>query len=164
MKDNSKFPLSGRQNYYNIGNMNMKDVIISIVGTHQDPSGETESVELVTDGQYEFGDGQVRFSYEESELTGLGKTRTTITVDPVSVILHREGELNTEMIFQQGKKHYALYRTPFGDATLGIDNSSIHSTLAEHGGGLEIDYRIGLDSFHAQRSGFKIQVKESNHV
>ena len=144
--------------------MNMKDVIISIVGTQQDASGAKDSVELVTDGQYGFEGDEYRFTYQESELTGLEGTRTTFTVNPMGVVLRREGTLNTEMVFQPGKKNFVLYRTPFGDATMGIDTRSIRSSLSEHGGGLEVDYNLDLNSTNLQRNAFKIEVKENNHV
>ena len=49
----------------------MKDVIISIKGVQSLPQGESDSVELVTEGKYSFRDGHGELSYMESELTGM---------------------------------------------------------------------------------------------
>jgi uncharacterized beta-barrel protein YwiB (DUF1934 family) len=143
--------------------MNMTDVIISIVGTQKDPSGQKDTVELVTDGQYGFADGECRLTYEESDLTGLKGTRTTFTVSPMGVILRREGSLNSEMVFQEGKKNFFLYETPYGSATMGVDTRRISATLGEHGGDLELDYNIDFDSTPVGQNTFKINVKENNN-
>ena len=141
----------------------MREVIISIVGEQKDPTGERDSVELVTAGQYGFENGESRFTYEESDLTGLSGTRTTFTIGPMGVVLRREGSLNSEMIFQQGRKNYFLYETPFGSATMGVDTRRIDTRLDEHGGDLEIDYNVDFNHTVMGRNTFKINVKENNH-
>lgn len=141
----------------------MRDAIISITGTQSDHTGEQDSVELVTAGQYGFENGESRFTYEESELTGLDGTRTTFTISPMSVILRREGRLNAEMVFQLGKKNFFLYETPFGSATMSVDTRRIDTSLGEHGGCLELDYDIDFNHTPVGRNKFKINVKESNN-
>lgn len=143
--------------------MDMKDVIISITGIQDDPTGERDSVELVTAGQYGFENGESRFTYEESELTGLDGTRTTFTINPMGVVLRREGNLNTEMVFQQGKKNFFLYETPYGSATMGVKTRRILTQLGEHGGDLELDYNIDFNHTPMGRNQFKIHVRENNN-
>ena len=143
--------------------MNMRDVIISIVGVQNNASGEKDSVELVTAGQYGFENGESRFTYEESELTGLSGTRTTFKISPMGVVMRREGALNTEMVFQQGKKNYFLYETPYGNATMGVGTRRIDTRLGEHGGDLELVYDIDFNLTTLGRNRFKINVRESNH-
>lgn len=145
--------------------MNMKDAIISIIGTQRDPSGETDRVELVTAGQYGFENGESRFTYMESDLTGLSGTETTFRVSPLGVVMSREGSLNSQMVFQPGKKHFFLYETPYGSATMGVDTLSLRHSMGEHGGELELDYNINFEHSLIGRNQFKINVKENeNHV
>ena len=143
--------------------MNMKDAIISITGIQDDHSGENDAVELVTAGQYGFEDGESRFTYEESDLTGLSGTRTTFTISPMGVVLRREGSLNSEMVFQQGRKNFFLYETPYGSATMGVDTRRIDTRLDEHGGDLELDYDIDFNHTPMARNKFKINVRENTH-
>ena len=143
--------------------MNMKDVIISITGIQNDPNGESDSVELVTAGQYGFENGESRFTYEESDLTGLQGTRTTFTISPMGVVLRREGSLNSEMVFRQGKKNFFLYETPYGNATMCVNTRRIDTRLGEHGGDLELDYFIDFNHTPMGRNKFKINVRESKH-
>ena len=143
--------------------MNMRDVIISISGEQNDPNGDRDSVELVTAGQYGFENGESRFTYEESELTGLNGTRTTFTINPMGVVLRREGSQNSELVFQQGRKSFVLYETPFGSATMGVDTRRIDTRLGEHGGDLELDYDIDFNHTLMGRNKFKINVRENQH-
>ena len=55
-----------------------KDVIITIRGLNDFEDAEKDSIELVTSGRYYEKNGSYYVSYEESALTGLGKTTTTL--------------------------------------------------------------------------------------
>ena len=145
--------------------MNMKDAIISISGTQKDVNGETDRVELVTAGQYGFEKGECRFTYMESDLTGLEGTETTFSISPMGVVMSRAGAMNSQMLFQPGKKHFFLYDTPFGSATMGVDPRALKASMGEHGGDLELDYDINFEHSFVGRNQFKINVKENEqHV
>ena len=66
--------------------MNMKDVIISVTGVQQGVDGP-DSMELVTAGKYGVSPDEIRLTWEESALTGMEGTRTSLTVQPGSVVL-----------------------------------------------------------------------------
>ena len=139
--------------------MRMKDVIISVTGIQHGKDGP-DSMQLVTAGQYGVDADKIQMTWVESELTGLEGTRTSITVQPNSVVVSREGELNTTMEFEEGRKHYFLYETPFGSATMGLDTRRIRSRLGLHGGDMEIEYTIDVDQTIVGRNRFYIQVQE----
>ena len=146
-----------------IDHMDMRDAIISITGIQRDGSNQQEAVELVTAGKYGFADGESRFTYEESGLTGLEGTRTTFTIGPLGVVLRREGNLNTEMTFREGKKDFFLYETPYGSATMGVDTRRIKTRLDEHGGTMELDYQIDFNHTPMGYNQFKINVREKTN-
>ena len=139
--------------------MQMKDVIISVTGIQHSFDGP-DAMELVTAGQYGVSADEIRLTWEESELTGMEGTRTSLTVQPKSVRLEREGSLNTSMEFEEGQKHYFLYETPFGSATMGLDTHRIRSRLGLHGGDILIDYVVDMDHTVVGRNRFYIQVRE----
>ena len=143
--------------------MNMRDVIISITGVQHDGSGQKDAVELVTAGKYAFENGESRFTYEESDLTGLEGTRTTFTISPMGVVLRREGSTNSEMVFREGRKDFFLYETPFGSATMGVDTRRIDARLDEHGGTMELDYAVDFNHTPMGRNQFKINVREKTN-
>jgi len=143
----------------------VKDVIISIRGTQHsyqpgdgDPS--PESVELVTDGRYEYGQNSSWFTYRESEITGMEGTVTTFRVEDGLVTLTREGSVNSQMLFQKGRKHVFLYDTPFGAMTMGVDTQQLRTETDEHGGKLDIVYNVDVDNVLLGRNTFRIDWKE----
>lgn len=138
-----------------------KPVIISIHGVHNADDPTDEPVELVTTGEYSYQNGGAVFSYLESELTGMGHTLTTFEVGRGSVILTRTGDVSSQMIFEEGRKHFSLYETPFGATTIGVDTRSIDNTLNESGGDVEITYSVDVDHALISLNIFKINVREA---
>ena len=139
--------------------MQMRDVIISVTGV-QHGVGGPDSMQLVTAGKYGVDQDEIRLTWEESELTGMEGTRTSVTVQPRSVVLSREGALNTTMECEEGRKHYFLYETPFGSATMGVDTRRIRSSLDFHGGDVEIEYTLDVNQTIVGRNRFYIRVQE----
>lgn len=138
----------------------MKNVIISIVGTQSQEDG-TESIELVTDGQYCFSDESSVLTYMESEITGMDGTKTTFEVGKDLVTMIREGAINSQMTFEKGKKHFFLYETPYGAATLGVDTQRLKTVFGENGGDMELRYALDIDNIRLGTNAFKINVKEA---
>lgn len=138
----------------------MKNVLISIKGFQLDPDGEENGVEFVTDGVFEFKNGQGSFSYMESELTGMEGTKTSFSITPVSVVMTREGSMSSRMVFEEGRKHNFIYETPFGATTMGVNTKSISVDLNESGGNMEIDYVVDFQQSVVGRNMFKINVRE----
>ena len=139
--------------------MKMKDVIISVTGVHHTPYGP-DSMQLVTAGQFGMDTDGFCVTWEETELTGMEGTRTSLSVQPRSVILSREGEVTSTMEFEEGKKHYFLYETPRGHTTLGLDTQRIRKNLDQHGGEVEIVYTVDVDQQIVGRDRFYIMVRE----
>ena len=125
--------------------MIMKDVVISITGVQQGPNGPN-AIELVTQGQYGVERDKIHLSYQETELTGMAGTETIITVHPKRVEMQRKGGVNTQMVFQEGQKHFFLYETPFGATTMGVNTNRVQCALNERGGYMQIDYTIDMES------------------
>ena len=111
-----------------------KDVIISIKGTQKYDGGEPGAVELVTAGRLAQDEAGYTLSYQESELTGLEGTMTTIQVEGEQVTLMRVGEFNTQMVFREGRRHLSMYNTPYGAMAIGVNTRHLLAELDDHGG------------------------------
>ena len=131
-----------------------KNVIISIKGVQRLEDADPDTMELVTEGRLEQDGNSYTLSYQESELTGLEGTLTTFQVEPDRVTLLRVGEFNSQMVFQEGRRHLAMYNTPYGSMT----------DLTECGGDIEIDYAIEIDHTVAGRNVFQINVREAGET
>lgn len=138
----------------------MKDVIISVKGL-LGANEAGEDIELVTGGKYSFSADEASFEYMESELTGMEGTKTSFSVKPDAVTITRNGTVNMQMLFEEGRKNYFVYNTPYGNMTMGLDTQSIFSRLGENGGQLEVKYVIDLADSHAMRTAFNIEIREA---
>ena len=139
-----------------------KDVIISIKGMQKYEHADPDVIELITKGRLAEREGNFTLTYQESELTGLEGTRTTIQVEGEQVTLLREGGVNSQMVFQEGRRHMSMYNTPYGAIEIGINTSHLMTDLHDRGGDIEIDYAIEIDHAIAGRSVFQIKVREAD--
>ena len=138
------------------------NVIISIKGKQLYAESSPEEMELVTAGTLNW-DAQegCTVSYQESELTGLEGTTTRVHVHDGRVTLLREGNINSQMVFEEGIRHLSMYETPYGALSIGINTRRMRSTLGEAGGDLEIDYAIEIDNLLAGQNLFRMNVKKN---
>ena len=138
-----------------------KEVLITIKSQQSLPGGEPEEgAELITRGTYQYGKNGIRFSYMESELTGLSGTKTVFLIKPDEVVLSRKGTVNSQMVFRPGESSDFLYRTEFGFLQMGLDTKRLECSLDEHGGSMEIDYDLDFERSFLSRNTFRVDVRE----
>lgn len=138
----------------------MKDVWISISNRQTGGPEEENTMVFDTAGHYFFDNGVGVLSYQESELTGLDGTRTSVMVMPDQVVVDRDGMLTGRMIFREGVRDSFPYSTPYGQMLLGIDTRRIRHHFDENGGDVEIDYVTDLAHTYVSKNKFRISVKE----
>ena len=135
------------------------NVILSIRGQQTIDNEEPEVTELVTEGTLSRSGAGYTLRYQESELTGLEGTQTTFQIEDGRVTLLREGQVNSQMVFEEGRRHLSMYDTPYGALSIGIDTRRMKVRLGETGGDIEIDYAIEIDHAVAGENLFRINVK-----
>ena len=143
----------------------MKDVLVSITGSQHAPwlppvVTDSNSIQLVTGGSYQYGGGNCQLSYQESPLTGMEGTTTTFLVRDDNVTMVRKGAYNAELCFRPGERHCFLYNTPFGSMTMGIRTQRLKTALGEHGGSMDITYTVDMNNIPLGKNFFQIDVKE----
>lgn len=138
-----------------------KNVVISIKGMQKYQGTDPDTVELVTEGRLRREGESYVLSYQESEITGLDGTHTTIRVEPEQVTLLRMGQFNSQMVFQEGRRHLSMYNTPYGAMAIGVNTRHLAADLNETGGSIDIDYALEVDHAVAGRNVFQIRVKEA---
>ena len=139
------------------------NVIISIHGKQSFEDAEDETMELVTEGRLEpDGEGSYTLSYQESEITGLEGTLTTFQIEQGRITLLRMGSVNSEMVFEEGRRHLSMYETPYGAMSLGVNTKKMRSDISDAGGNIEIDYAIEINHAVAGQNLFPISVREKS--
>ncbi len=125
----------------------MKKVYISIVGTSTVCGDEAgDKTELVTEGEYVVRNGKYLLRYKEHLAEEGGECNTVIKIDKSSVVMARTGNINTQMIFEKGKRHMSHYETPLGSFTIGVGTDLLNICVDENGGEVEIKYNLDINS------------------
>lgn len=124
-----------------------KSVWLSISSTQQFEGCEDEQIDLVTAATLYRQGGKYYVAYEESELTGLEGTKTTVKLDGKTVALIRTGAYPSHMLFSEDERHVGLYHTPIGvGVTIATHTSHVRNTIGADGGELTIDYTVEIDN------------------
>lgn len=126
-----------------------RPVVLTVRGRQSYAGQEPEIIELVTEGSMELCRDGWEISYEESELTGLEGVTTTFRVEPDKVILTRSGQLNSQMVFQEGTSHDSLYQMPFGTLMLTVKATRVFYDLVPDGGSIDLVYHITIENAEA---------------
>lgn len=139
-----------------------KTVVISVKGMQKYENVAPDVVELVTEGKLSRAGSTYTITYEESEVTGMEGTVTTILVEGEQVTMMRLGEFSAQMVFQEGRRHLSMYNTPYGTMEIGVNTHHLLAEIDDQGGDIEVDYAIEVDHALAGRNIFKINVKEAS--
>ncbi|MBU5431511.1 DUF1934 domain-containing protein [Intestinimonas sp. MSJ-38] len=136
-----------------------RDVTIFLRSSQRYPQQEPEEMELTVHGKLYFRGGCFFVSYEESAMTGMEGTRTTLKVEPGRVEIIRTGKNHSRLCFQEGLRHESPYRTPYGLLQLATVTHSLTSRMGQDGGALSIRYQVELDGQLASENHLQIEVR-----
>lgn len=143
----------------------MRDNVIISIKSRQDGENGPDEIELVTAGRLmRTASGALTVTYQETELTGLQGTTTVVRLQGPRVTLLREGTVNSQMIFEEGRRHLSMYETPYGALSIGVDTRTLRSTLEDSGGALEIDYNLDVDNLLVGRTRFRMEVRRDDPI
>ena len=117
-----------------------KKAIISICSTQD--IGEKEKIEVVTVGEFSINGDEFIATYDETEISGMEGTNTTLKIKGDKVVLHREGTTSTKMEFQKDNTQVALYNTPYGMLELKTSTKELDLDVNEKGGNISIKYHL----------------------
>ncbi len=136
--------------------------IISIKGlqTYEDDNDDTD-ISLLTEGEFEYQDGAYFIDYEESELTGLEGTKTSIEIGTNYVSLQRNGTVNTHMLFMKDRKTSSYYSTPYGDMQIDIFTDYLNIDISPTGGKINVDYFIDINNHSTGKNNFEIEIRKA---
>lgn len=141
-----------------------KNVVISVKGMQKYDDMKSDTVELVTEGQLQRENDVYILTYLESEITGMEGTQTTITVQGDQVTLVRAGQFNSQMVFQEGRRHLSMYNTPYGALAVGVNTRHLLVDLTDEGGDIEVDYTVEVEHAVAGRNIFQMNIKEAEGI
>ena len=131
--------------------------------SHNQTDAEPENMQIKTRGLYRITDDErVEISYAETELTGMEGSDTVISYginkgEIVSMI--RTGAVSTTLVFEKGKRHHCVYKTPFMPFEVCIRTIDVKNELSA-GGELIIDYIVEIRGARAERTKFSMKIMD----
>ena len=138
-----------------------KNIIVSMIGLQINEGMEPDVMELVTEGTYKRKGDSHYISYQESETTGMEGTTTTIKASGDVLTLIRFGSVNSQFIFEQGKKHLSHYDTNYGVFTVDITARNVEIDIGEHGGNIRLGYEMAINDGRRVFSDVIMEIRES---
>lgn len=140
----------------------MKKAIISVKGTQKNDREEVDTIELVTEGNFYIKGNTFYVVYEESELSGMDGTTTTLKITRDKVTLLRFGTNKSKMVFEKNKRHETDYQTPYGKILLGVLSTDVNVNMGESGGEVNIKYVLDLNNRKVSNNELYLKVREVN--
>ena len=119
-----------------------QNIMVNIRGSQADEYDDS-TMELYTEGMLTH-DGKYIIEYDESEISGMENTRTSLTVEGDRVQLRRTGAVETEFVFLKSRVFEAAYETPFGMMQMSVLPTQILSELSEEKGKINLEYVIRI--------------------
>ncbi len=107
---------------------NSDKVFIRIKGNMSQGINDTDVIEFCTEGVMEKMGESIYLTYNESKISGLEGTTTTIKLDKETMSLMRIGDVNYTMDFAKGLKKYNKYETGYGQLNMGIVTNELKIT------------------------------------
>ena len=124
---------------------------------------EEDEAEFCTEGRLLTSPKEVKLLYEEGALSGMENSIASLSFlreAPGILTMTRSGEVNTALVFEEGRRHICVYNTPFMDFEVCIKSFLVKNSLLESGR-IDLDYIVEIHGAKAERCRMTITVENS---
>lgn len=124
------------------------------------PVVKKDQIENRTTASIRTEDGRLILSYEEAIDKDEAPVPTVLSFDPAEpglVTLERKGFLRSVMIFEEGKRHRAVYKTPFAAFEMTVYSRSVENALTSEGGSLRLVYCVEFKGVAEQKVELELE-------
>lgn len=134
-----------------------KKAIVSI--SSKQIGNEEEAIEVVTPGDFYQKDDLYYAVYEETTISGMEGTTTTLKIGKNTLSLIRTGSTSAKMEFEEKKENISMYNTPYGTLELKIKTNNLNINIDNEGGDVFIDYHMSVSGQSPQNTLLNINIK-----
>jgi uncharacterized beta-barrel protein YwiB (DUF1934 family) len=144
----------------------MEEKYLIHITNQQRVDRQKDEITLTTKGTYVMRDGKRYIMYREFDQHDEKGQSSTLKIDynsgapVVSLIRHDPRSGRSNLVLEEGKRHLCQYGTPYGSLTLGVFTSKIDDCLNDHGGKLELEYTLDVNSNLSSINAITITIKE----
>lgn len=145
--------------------MKSKEITITVKGIQHDIS--EECTENTYTGIYTSLADQHIVKYDEymvdadkEPIADIEKftAKNLVKISKDSVHITKKGAVNTQMYFEQGKKHHGVYQTPFGNFDMKIETEHLNISETSHTISIEILYTLSLNKCPVSKCTIHMQI------
>ncbi len=125
-----------------------------------------EPTDLLVEGRLVTTPKRVELLYEESELTGMEGSVTSIGFDrdqPGLISMIRTGRVETALVFEQGKRHFSVYDTPLSSFQVCVHTLRVENDLLKSGK-LYLDYLVEIHGAQAEHCRMTVTATPSDDL
>ncbi len=123
-------------------------------------SAQQKIVQNVDGELYSKGDHYyVRYAEPDPEM---GRTMTTLRLDPRSVRIIRHGDVASEQMFTAGEEHVSPYATAHGTLEIKTRTDQLHFQLSEGLGTVRWTYRLTVSGEDAGLYSLTLTIQEAH--
>ncbi|WP_244833706.1 DUF1934 domain-containing protein [Clostridium sp. BJN0001] len=123
---------------------------------------EDDSIEVISDGYFINKHSLAMAEYDESKVSGMEGTHTSILIKKDSFKIIRSGNIETEMEFKKKERTACLYKTANGIINIEIDTIDLTVNVDDCGGVIRCLYLLSIDGQVISRTSIVIKIKLKN--
>lgn len=136
-----------------------RKVLVSVISNND----MEDKIEVITPGVLEKDGDAIKVAYEETKISGMEGTTTSIIINKDDFILERVGTTNTRMEFKKDTGTIAMYNTPYGILDMSIfTNEILLNVDEEKGGKIKAKYDMSIGGQNPIKTNIEINIKVNN--
>jgi uncharacterized beta-barrel protein YwiB (DUF1934 family) len=120
-----------------------------------------EPTEMLMEGRLITNPTRVELVYDEGELSGMAGSVTAIGFhrnNPALISMIRTGIVRTALTFEEGKRHFCVYNTPYSNFEVCVRAICVENELLEKGT-LKLDYVVEIHGAQAEHCRMTVSVR-----
>ncbi len=129
---------------------------ITVFSHITDSVGEVNEMTLYTEATYKHEQKKAYLMYDETEISGLEKTKTLVSYDGKMVQIKRFGANSSVLKIEIDEMHENSYQTPYGTFIMRTTGKSIHWNDSD---GLRIELKYLLEIEGDSNSPSEVRIK-----
>ena len=134
----------------------MEKVIVKVHGEQTGADGETNAIEVVTEGRHYFKNGMHYVLYDDKMADE--SVSTMLEIEPDRLRMTRSGAVAQEQHFIRGMESTSEYKTPFGNLKLSVQTKDMKIAYGTVSGEIHVDYALAINGAWQSDNSLSIEI------
>ncbi len=136
-----------------------EQILISVSGLQVVDGEAIPTPELITTGTYTMEEEQLHRIVYEEQLDGSDEiTVNELLFSDSKVELKKEGQVQSHLIFEEGKTNLTFYHTPFGTVSVALTADRVKIRRERQKMDIQLEYGIAMNEQHLGECSLNIHI------